>query len=255
MRNRFGPCSFMRSGSLPPRNLPIRSTAEPLSALAYGHVRRGPASFDHCNVRRRDMKPDRDIRRDVEDELRWSPDVEDTNVAINVTDGVVTLAGFVHSYFEKYRAEDAVKRVAGVAAVANDIQVRPPSTEGLDDPEIARAAVAAIRAAAPAIAENVKALVHNAHVTLEGEVEWQFQKERIEDAVRRLRGVTSLSNMIVIQPRVSAGDIKQMIEAAFRRSAEVDADQISVKADGGTVTLSGKVRTWSERTQAQQTAW
>jgi len=201
------------------------------------------------------MKPDREIKRHVEAELVWSPDVDDTDVAVKVSDGVVTLTGFVRSYFEKYRAEDAVKRVAGVAGVANDIHVRPPAGYGLEDPEIARAAVAAIRGELPLSPDAVQVLVHNAHVTLEGTVEWNFQRERIEDAVRRLRGVTSLRNQIVIEPRAKPAEVKHLIEEAFRRSAEVDASQISVKADGGAVTLSGKVRTWFERTQAQQTAW
>ena len=201
------------------------------------------------------MKLDSEIRRDVEDELRWSPDVDETDVAVNVNDGVVTLTGFVRSYFEKYRAEDAIKRVTGVAAVANDIHVRQPSGDGLEDPDIAHTAVTAIRAEMPLIADNVRVLVHNSHVTLEGAVEWNFQRERVEGVVRRLRGVTSLSNMIAIEPRIQPTKIKHMIEDAFRRSAEVDASHISVRADGGTVTLSGKVRTWSERTQAQQTAW
>lgn len=201
------------------------------------------------------MKPDREIKRDVEAELRWSPDVDATDLALNVIDGVVTLTGFVRSYFEKYRAEDAVKRVAGVAGVANDVVVRPPHTEGLDDPEIARAAVSAIRTQFPLQANDVKVLVHNSHVTLEGSVEWNYQREHIEDAVRRLRGVTAVSNQIAIRPRVQPTEVKRMIEDAFRRSAEIDASHVSVQAEGGTVTLSGNVRTWSERTQAQQTAW
>jgi osmotically-inducible protein OsmY len=201
------------------------------------------------------MKPDRDIKRDVEAELRWSPDVDETDVAIKVTDGVVMLTGFVGSYFEKYRAEDAAKRIAGVAAVANDIEVRPPSAQRLQDPEIARAAVAAIRSELPAVAENIKVLVHNSHVTLEGRVEWNFQRERLEKAVRPLRGVTSLTNMITVEPRVEPANVKRLIEDAFKRSAEVDASHVDVKAEGGTVTLTGRVRTWSERTQAQETAW
>jgi len=199
------------------------------------------------------MKLDSEIKRDVEAELNWSPDVDQTDLAVKVTDGVVTLTGFVPSFFEKYRAEEAVKRVSGVAGVASDVQVRP--AYGLDDPEIARAAVAAIRVELPSTSESVKALVQNGHVTLEGSVEWNFQRERVEDAVRRLAGVVTVDNAILIKPRVKPGDIKHMIEDAFRRNAEVDASHISVKAEGATVTLSGRVRTWSERAQAQQTAW
>jgi len=199
------------------------------------------------------MKPDSEVKRDVEAELDWSPDVDQTDLAVKVSNGVVTLTGFVASFFEKYRAEETVKRVAGVAGVANDVQVRP--AYGLDDPEIARAAIAAIRVELPSSPESVKALVQNGHVTLEGSVEWNFQRERLEDSIRRLAGVITVDNEIMIKPRVKPGDIKRMIEDAFRRSAEVDASHISVKTEGGTVTLSGRVRTWSERAQAQQTAW
>jgi osmotically-inducible protein OsmY len=203
------------------------------------------------------MKTDSDIKRDVEVELRWSPDVDETDIAVKVNGSVVTLTGFVHTYFEKYQAESAVKRIAGVAGVANDIQVSLPSTEGPEDPEIARAAVAAVRFVLPTNTDNVKVLVHKGHVTLEGAVEWNFQRERVESAVRNLRGVMVITNHVKVKPRVTPvpATIKHMIEDAFRRSAEVDANHISVRADGGTVTLSGKVRTWTERTQAQQTAW
>ena len=201
------------------------------------------------------MKADSDIKRDVETELRWSPDIDETDVAVKVNGGVVTLTGFVRSFMEKYQAENVTKRVAGVAGVANDIDVRLPAADGLEDPEIARAAVAAIRSGVPLSADSVKVLVHNGHVKLEGSLEWNYQRERIEDAVRRLRGVMAVNNQIKIKPRVKPIEVKHMIEDAFRRSAEVDANSISVKAEGGEVTLSGKVRSWSERNQAQQTAW
>ena len=201
------------------------------------------------------MKADSDIKRDVEAELRWSPDVDETDVAVKVNGGVVALTGFVHSYFEKDQAESAVKRIAGVAGVANDIQIQHRAGDALDDPEIARAAVGTIKFELPLSAESVKVLVNQGHVTLEGSVQWNFQRERIEGAVRRLRGVTAVNNQITIRPLVKPTEIKRMIEDAFRRSAEVDAKGISVAADGGEVRLIGKVRTWSERTQAQQTAW
>jgi len=201
------------------------------------------------------MRPDSEIKRDVEEELRWSPDVDETDIALKVNNGVVTLTGFARSYFEKYRAEDAAKRIAGVAAVANDIEVRPPSGEALQDPEIARAAVAAIRSELPGIADSMTVLVHHSHVTLEGKVEWNYQRERLEAAVRRIHGITALTNLIMIEPRAQPAEIKRLIENAFRRSAEIDASHIQVTSDGGYVTLTGRVRTWSERMQAQETAW
>jgi osmotically-inducible protein OsmY len=149
------------------------------------------------------MKADSDIKRDVEVALRWSPDVDTTDVAVKVTGAVVTLTGFVHSDFEKYQAECAAKYIAGVAGVANAIQVSRPSTEGLDDPEIARAAVAEVRFALPTNADDVKVLVHKGHVTLEGAVDWNFQKERVDGAVRNLRGVMGINSHVRVKPRVA----------------------------------------------------
>lgn len=201
------------------------------------------------------MKAEGDIRRDVEAELRWSPDLDETDIAVKANDAVVTLTGFVRSYHEKYQAEAAVKRVAGVAGVANDIQVRLPSGNVMVDPEIAREAVTAIKLELPFSHESIKVLVHEGHVTLEGILEWQYQKERAETAVRRLKGITGVTNLITIKPQVSTTDIKRKIEDAFRRTAEVDANRISIEARGSEVTLRGKVRSWAERDQAQRTAW
>jgi osmotically-inducible protein OsmY len=201
------------------------------------------------------MKTDSEVKRDVEAELRWSPDIDETDVAVKVTGGVATLTGFVSSYYEKYESERAAKRVAGVVGIANDIQVRLGAADGRDDPEIARAAVAAIKAQLPELAESLKVLVRDGHVTLEGTVPWNFQRESAENAVRRVHGVKALNNQITVTPRVKPTEVKRLIEDAFRRSAEVDAKGISVVADGGEVTLMGKVRNWSEREQAQHTAW
>lgn len=200
------------------------------------------------------MKSDTDIRRDVEAELRWSPDVDETDIAVKVNSGEVTLSGYARNYLEKYQAETAVKRVKGVAAVANDIEIRP-ITGTPTDPEIARAAVAALRAELPLACENIRPIVKQGRITLEGTVEWHHQRERAEGAMRRLNGVTSLHNSIVVKPRVEAKDIKHTIEDAFRRIAQVDADRITVDARGSDVTLRGEVRSWAERDQAQRTAW
>jgi osmotically-inducible protein OsmY len=201
------------------------------------------------------MKADGDIKRDIEAELHWSPDIDETDIAVKVNGGVVALTGFVHSYHETYQAEAAVKRVAGVAGVANDIQVRLSSGNVMADPEIAREAVTAIKLELPFSHESIKVLVHEGRVTLEGTLEWQFQKERAETAVRRLKGIRGVTNLITIKPRVSTSDIKRKIEDAFRRSAEVDANHISIEARGSEVTLRGNVRSWAERDQAQRTAW
>jgi len=201
------------------------------------------------------MKSDINIKQDVEAELRWSPDIDDREIAVKVNEGIVSLTGFTGSYFEKYQAENAAKRVAGVLGVANDVQVRVNAVDGMDDPGIAHIAVAALKTSIPTAAEGIKVLVSSGHVTLEGTVEWYFQRERAEAAVRTIKGVRTLNNQIRIQPRVQPVDIKHRIEDALKRSAELDAASITVVTDGGKVILGGRVHSWAERMQAQDTAW
>lgn len=201
------------------------------------------------------MRADNDIKRDVEAELKWAPDVFDTDIAVKVTDGVVTLTGYAASAHEKYRAEAAVKRVRGVTAVANDLAVRAPLSGMPTDPEIARDAVAALKLELPVVWEDIKPIVKEGHVALEGTVEWHNQRERAEAAVRQLRGVLSVRNSISLKPRVAPTEIKHRIEEAFRRNAILDAQKIIVDSRGSEVTLRGEVRSWAEHDQAQQTAW
>ena len=200
------------------------------------------------------MKSDAHIKTDVESELKWAPDVDETDIAVKVTGGEVSLTGFVPDFAQKYQAEIATKRIAGVSAVANDIQVKPIAGAP-SDPEIARAAVAVLKFDLPLTHDSVKVIVHEGRVTLEGKVEWDLQRTLAESGVRRLRGVRSATNLITLEPKVAPRDIKQKIEAAFRRLAQVDADKIFVDAQGSDVTLRGEVRSWAEHDQAQQTAW
>jgi osmotically-inducible protein OsmY len=201
------------------------------------------------------MKTDSVIKQDVDAELRWSPEVDDTDIATKVSDGVVTLAGYARSYFEKHQAELSVKRVAGVTAVVNDLQVQSRGGTAPTDPEIARAALAALKAELPESWQTIRPTVHEGRIFLEGSVEWQFQRQRAESAMRRLRGVVDVRNSIQLAPRAAPTDIRQGIEAAFRRNAQIDAGQVTVETHGAEVTLRGEVRSWAERDQAQQAAW
>src|SRR6202023_4123179 len=201
------------------------------------------------------MKTDSEIERDVKAELGWNPDLKSTDIAISVKDGVVTLAGFLPRYIDKYEAEKAAKRVAAVLAVANDIEIRLPAVDERPDPEIAREAVTALKNQLPFSYERIKAVVRNGWVTLEGDVERQYQRQTAERAVRHLKGVKGIINDIKIKPRVEPSDIKQKIQEAFRRSAEVDANQITVETSGGEVILKGKVRSWLERDEAERVVW
>jgi osmotically-inducible protein OsmY len=201
------------------------------------------------------MRLDADIRRDVEDELRWDPDVDATDIGVAVHNGVVALTGFVRSYAQRTQAERDAKRVAGVAGVANDIEVRLPVIDQRPDPDIVRDAVSALKTELPYSSENIKVVAKDGRLTLEGTVEWNYARERAQSAVRRVRGVKAVTNSIALKPTVAPFEIRRKIEDAFRRSAEVDASRITVEANGSEVILRGTVKSWAERQEAERAAW
>ena len=201
------------------------------------------------------MKSDEELERDVRDELKWDPVLDAEDIAVSVKNGVVTLAGFTRSYSDRLEAEAAAKRVAGVKAVANDIEVRLPAIDQRPDPDIARDAVAALKTELPISYDRIKVVVRDGWVTLEGAVEWQYQKTSAETAVRRVKGVKGVTNVIAVKPKVEPSELQRKIIDAFRRNAEVDANRITVEANGSEVILKGTVRSWIEREEAERVAW
>jgi osmotically-inducible protein OsmY len=201
------------------------------------------------------MRSDADVERNVKEELEWHPDLDATDIAVSVKKGVVTLAGFVKSYLDKYEAETAAKRVDGVSGIANDIGVRMPSVDERPDPDLARDAVMAIRTQLPISADQIKVVVQNGWVNLEGEAEWQYQRQTAENAVRRIKGVKGVNDQIKLKPRAVPSEIKRQIRQAFERNAQLDANHITVETDGSEVILQGTVRSWVEREEAERVAW
>jgi len=200
------------------------------------------------------MATDTEIEHSVRSELHWTPHLQTTDVAVKVQDGVVTLTGFARDGCESEEIEGLAKRVTGVSAVANDLLVRTGGEVAPSDTDIATEVVRCLKQDLPTLVTSVKALVNAGHVTLEGSTEHRFLRDQAEHLVRRVKGVSSVFNNIVVKLRADSDEIKRRIEAAFRRIVEVDCHSVKVEARGCIITLTGEVRSQVERMEAQRTA-
>ena len=200
-------------------------------------------------------RTDEEIQRDVLEELKWDSRVRPNEIGVAVKDGIVTMTGWVDSYLKKIAAEEAAHRVPGVKAVANDIEVRLPTSAERTDADLAKAALGALNWEAAIPADRLDVTVSHGWVTLKGEVDYAFQKRDAERAVQRLSGVKGVTNLIVVRSRVSPTDLKQQIEKALIRNAETDARRITVEVQGSKVILRGTVRSYAEKQAAEDTVW
>jgi osmotically-inducible protein OsmY len=198
---------------------------------------------------------DSKLKQDVIDELNFEPSIDAADIGVAVEDGIVTLTGHVPTYAQKDMAEQVASRVKGVKGIAQEIEVRPAGTGQTADDQIAKRAVNTIgwNTSIPDGAIQVK--VQKGWVTLTGRVDWEYQRSAAADSVRALGGVLGVSNQIEIRPRACASNIKQLIEDALKRNAEVEAKAIQVEVSGTKVTLDGKVKTVAERNAAERAAW
>ena len=201
------------------------------------------------------MKTDTQLKYDILSELEWEPSINASQIGVEVKDGVVTLAGHVDSFGEKWHAEKAVERVSGVRALAVEIAVKLPGSSQRSDTEIAHVAESALKWQTFLPEGAIKIMVESGWITLSGRVEWEYQRQAATTAVRHLLGVKGLNDEILINSKVSAGNVKTNIESALKRRAIADGRKISVTVDGSDVTLTGEVSTWTEREQAWNSAW
>ena len=201
------------------------------------------------------MKTDIQIQKDVMDELNWEPSINASEIGVAVKNGVVTLSGKVDSYSKKLTAEKAAKRVAGVKAVAEEIHVGVPLGYSKTDGEIAEIVLTALQWHTAVQEERVKIKVEEGNVTLEGEVEWEYQRASAKTAIEQLAGIRSITNLITVKPQITALDIRQKISSAFHRSASIDSGKVNVIVENSKVILTGKVRSLAEKEDAETAAW
>ena len=201
------------------------------------------------------MKNDNQIQKDVMDQLKWEPFLHSSEIGVAVKNGVVTLSGIVDTYPKKLAAEKAAKKVSGVKAIAEDIQIGVSPAYNKTDAEIAEAALNALKWHTAVQEEKIKMKVENGVITLDGEVEWEFQRSTAKSAIENLTGVRAVYNFITVKPRVTPSGIQEKIKAAFERSATIDAKEVAVDVVGSKVILSGTVRSIAEKEDAENAAW
>jgi osmotically-inducible protein OsmY len=201
------------------------------------------------------MKTDNQLQQDVLAEMKWEPSVHAARIGVEVKDGVVTLEGQVDSYSEKWNAERAAQRVKGVRALATELKVHITDLSKRTDGEIAGAAEKVLEWSLSLPLGAIRVMVEHGWMTLNGSVDWQYQRQTAEESVRYMMGVVGISNLILIKPSVSATSVKAEIEAALKRTAVNDAKGIEVEVRGSDVTLSGTIHNWAERETATKSAW
>ncbi len=199
-------------------------------------------------------RSDASIQQDVLDELDWEGHVRSNEIGITVKDGIVTLSGTVDSYLARIAAQDAAHRVHGVRAVANEIEVRLPAFAERTDEDIARAVLNALVWDAAIPADKVEVTVTDGWVTLKGEVEWRFQRDAAERVVRRLAGVRGISMLVTVKAHPVPADVRQKIEQALVRNAQIDAKRVTVEVNGSVAVLKGTVRSYIEKQAAERSA-
>jgi len=198
---------------------------------------------------------DKVLRNQVLAALDWEPSIDSAGIAVSAKDGVVTLAGHVRTYVEKLKAEQVVRHVRGVRAIAEELEVRPLHTHTRSDDEIAKRAVDILNWDVMVPNEAVQVKVQEGWVTLTGDVDWQYQRTAAEDDIRKLGGVLGVTNLVTIRPRAHGEDIKKRIEEALKRNALIEANNIRIDVEGGKVTLQGRVHTWYERDVLETAVW